>query len=242
MDMWTNYDMTYVYDGTLEGLYTCVFRCYEDKYIPCAVVTQNTLTPCAPVFTDKVKAARVKRGVFNKMGTLAADMIYKAFLSDFEDKELAVIRFIVYGMKAGHAASGDLAHPDVARMYEIYRAVNREARMTAERLVFSLTGGLMVAIVEPSHNVLPLIVKHFTQRYPNDEIFIYDKVHKLGATWSHARVTFNRIEHFEPDPADEEEETYRRLWQIFYDAVEIKERHNPRLRDMNMPIRHRRKF
>ena len=33
MDMRTNYDMTYVYDGTLEGLYTCVFRCYEDKYI-----------------------------------------------------------------------------------------------------------------------------------------------------------------------------------------------------------------
>lgn len=237
-----NYNMTYIYDGTLDGLFTCVFRCYEDKYIPGAVITGMTLTPCAHVFTDKQKAARVRRGVHDKMGAMASDIVYRAFLSDFEDKELAIIRFIVYGMKAGMSAARDLTHPVVERIREIYRAVNREASLTAERMVFSLAGNLMVSIIEPCHNVLPLIVKRFTQRYPNEEIFIYDKIHKLGATWSHSRLTFREIEHFEPDPADEEEETYRRLWQIFYDTVEIKERHNPRLMAQNMPLRHRRKF
>ena len=237
-----NYNMTYIYDGTLDGLFTCVFRCYEDKYIPGAVITGMTLTPCAHVFTDKQKAARVRRGVHDKMGAMASDIVYRAFLSDFEDKELAIIRFIVYGMKAGMGAARDLTHPVVERIREIYRAVNREANLTAERMTFSVTGKLMVSIIEPSHNVLPLIVRRFTQRFPGEEIFIYDKVHKLGATWSHSRITFRRIENFEPDPMDEEEETYRRLWKIFYDTVEIKERHNPDLMNKNMPLRHRRKF
>ena len=36
----------------------------------------------------------------------------------------------------------------------------------------------------------------------------------------------------------EEEAQYRRLWKRFYDTVEIRERHNPKLRQTHMPKRY----
>ena len=38
--------------------------------------------------------------------------------------------------------------------------------------------------------------------------------------------------------ADAREEDYRRLWKTFYDTVAIQSRHNPRLRQSNLPKRY----
>ena len=118
-------DITYVYDGSYEGMLTCVFRCYEDKFIPAQVLVQPSLLPYSRIFTDKSKAARVTRGVARTMGRMAENVIRTVYLADNEQKEMAVIRFVVYGMAAGEHASRDLAHPDVAAVYELFRAVNR---------------------------------------------------------------------------------------------------------------------
>ena len=231
-------DITYVYDGSYEGMLTCVFRCYEDKFIPAQVLVQPSLLPYSRIFTDKSKAARVTRGVARTMGRMAENVIRTVYLADSEQKEMAVIRFVVYGMAAGEHACRDLAHPDVAEVYELFRAVNREKRMCMERLKFSVIGDVLVSVVAPTHNVLPLIAPHFVQRFPNEDIFIYDKAHKLGLTYSHGRTQITQIENFEPAEADEDEETYRRLWKIFFDTVEIKERHNPRCQKNHMPGRY----
>lgn len=231
-------EMTYIYDGSYEGLLTCVFRCYEDKFIPGAVITGMTLTPFARVFTDRLKAARVTRGVVRTMGRMAENVIRTVYLADDPGKELAIVRFIVYGMKAGERACRDLAHPDVAEIYEIYRAVNREKRMCLERLKFSVIADVLVAVVEPTHNVLPLIGRHFVERFPEEDFFIYDKAHKLGLTYSRGKLTLAPVENFEPGEIDGDEEAYRRLWKIFFQTVEIRERRDPRAQRAHMPSRY----
>lgn len=233
-----NKDISYIYDGTYNGLLTCVFTCYEDKFIPAGVLTDATLLPSKRIYTDKVKAARVARGVARTMGSAAENMIRNAYLSDFKDKELAVIRFIVRGMAVGISVCRDLAHPDVARISEISRAVGREARMCLERLKFSLISGVLVSVVQPTHNILPLIGRHFVGRFPNEDFFIYDNVHKQGVTYAKGKLSLAEIDDFTPGDIDDEEELCCRLWKIFYDTVEIKPRRNEKLMKQHMPRRY----
>jgi probable DNA metabolism protein len=46
------------------------------------------------------------------------------------------------------------------------------------------------------------------------------------------------IEDLELPEPDEQEQSYRELWQLFYDTIEIQGRHNPKCRMSHMPKRY----
>ena len=48
----------------------------------------------------------------------------------------------------------------------------------------------------------------------------------------------SRLENFEPGEIDGDEEAYRRLWKIFFQTVEIRERRDPRAQRAHMPSRY----
>lgn len=49
-------DVTYVYDGSFEGLLTAVFESFENRELPCSIVAEDELVPtlfaCKTVDTD----------------------------------------------------------------------------------------------------------------------------------------------------------------------------------------------
>lgn len=62
-------DVTYVYDGSFEGLLTAVFESFESRELPCSIVAEDEFVPtlfaCKTVDTDPQKADRVRRGLKN---------------------------------------------------------------------------------------------------------------------------------------------------------------------------------
>ena len=49
-------DVTYVYDGSFEGLLTAVFESFESRELPCSIVAEDEFVPtlfaCKTVDTD----------------------------------------------------------------------------------------------------------------------------------------------------------------------------------------------
>ena len=87
--------MDYLYDGTFEGLLTCVHMHYyndradgiftEDSY------QMNLLGGFCQVETDRDKADTVYRAVEEKIGHFALRCVYKVFLSSATDKEMRIL-------------------------------------------------------------------------------------------------------------------------------------------------------
>ena len=96
----------------------------------------------------------------------------------------------------------------------------------------------LYARIEPDHDVIELVARHFCDRYRNDPFIIHD------VKRSKALVAFQGqwyISHFEdrdiPDVSAGEKE-YRRLWKNYFDNIAIKERTNPRCQKNFMPVRY----
>ncbi|MBQ8953820.1 MAG: DNA metabolism protein, partial [Clostridia bacterium] len=75
-------NLIYRYDGSFDGLLTCVFESYARHELPDAILSpddeQTMLFEARRVETDYVKSARVLRGVMNKISPEAADFIRMA--------------------------------------------------------------------------------------------------------------------------------------------------------------------
>ena len=67
---------------------------------------------------------------------------------------------------------------------------------------------------------------------------IYDENHKMALVYSPGRCAVIPMERFTMGDVGEEEKLYRRLWINYYEAIEIKPRHNETCRRTLMPKRY----
>ena len=88
------------------------------------------------------------------------------------------------------------------------------------------------------NRVLPLLRRHFCDRYRNERFFLYDRTHQEALFYAEGRSAVRPLEHFQMAPPDEVEARYRLLWKRFYDTIAIRERENPRCRMTHMPKRY----
>jgi probable DNA metabolism protein len=94
--------------------------------------------------------------------------------------------------------------------------------------------------------VLPLIEKHFKNRYADQRWLIYDSKRKYGLYYDLDEVQkvlllFNAQTSNGNDIeviADEKEELYQRLWQQYFTSVNIAARKNTKLHIQHMPKRY----
>ncbi len=235
-------DLVYHYDGSFDGFLCCVFESFSAKENPAAIFLedeqQETLFPVKYIDTDAEKAARVKRSIPLKMSAEADYIIRRAFLSCMEQREVKMLDFMRLGYQAGKKITKMTTNPVVHALDKAVRFVGNEAHLSLEFLRFSEFGEFLAAEITPKNNILPLIVPHFADRFPDENFVIYDKNHKVAflhrgsgkSEFFSGEVTF-------PDPS-EEEENYRRLWKHFYKTIAIEGRKNERCRMNHMPKRY----
>jgi probable DNA metabolism protein len=118
------------------------------------------------------------------------------------------------------------------------RHLNHEAHLFSGFIRFSEVSGALVAQIEPKNIVLPLIAPHFCERYPCEKFLIYDRTHGMALIYQDKKASICDADAFEQPEAGEEERQFRKLWRLFYDTIEIKERRNPRCRMSHMPKRY----
>ena len=235
-------NIAYVYDGSFEGLLCCVYESYYQRELPSVIFhhgqAQATLFPVKEIETDPVSAKKVEHSIARSISREALRLVRLCYLSNMEERELAILRFLRIGYKIGPPVTNMLAHDDVRPITKSAQNVERESHFYKGFLRFSEYGGALVATIEPKNFVLPVIAPHFCDRFPGEQFFIYDKSHSCAFAHQNGEKNFIQLEHLELPPASEEEEKYRALWKRFYNTIAIEGRNNPKLRMGNMSKRY----
>lgn len=234
--------LIYCYDGSFDGLLCCVFESYDKKELPLDILPEGAplplLLPVQTVETDREKARRVLLSIPEKMGRDALGFIRRAFLTCHPQKELLILRFLRLGYCCGPPVMNRLTDESVHALFAAVRHLENEAHLYKGFVRFSETNGILAARIEPKNIVLPLIARHFCERFPNERFLIHDKTHGMALLYQNHTWTIAGVQEFELPCPDEEEMKFRTLWRIFYDTIEIQERRNPRCRMGHMPKRY----
>lgn len=241
-----------VYDGSFEGFLTAVFDVYEYKFSdvqfsPEQNYQQSIFNDAHEVHTDETRAARVWTGLKERITTDGLNQLYRAFLSEKRNIESTLLSYIRYAFKSKGSIEQDYSHRAVLSIAQTARIVYREKHRMEAFIRFQLTkDGLFYAVVEPDFNVLPLIKKHFYERYADQNWLIYDARRKYGLYYDQQKIEqvaicFNE-EAVSPNDItsiyDEHEELYQKLWKQYFSSVNIKARKNMKLHIQHMPRRY----
>lgn len=237
--------ITYTYDGSFEGLLTCIYQyyylgkkaeviIYKNDYIPDLIHEEIYIETC----TDK--SEKVLQAIKNKIGSAALKDIFTVFLSEEPQIELLILEYIKLGFKIGNEIHMHLHNTVVLEVSKCCRRVNYESHRMCGFVRFKcLPGEIYYSDIEPDHNILTLIAPHFSERFSNQKWIIHDVKRELAIMYD--------CHHWVLSPLTKEDskllmsandEIYEDLWKTYYDTVAIKERENPRLRRQMMPQRY----
>lgn len=237
-------NVIYLYDGSFEGVLTCVFECYKERNIPAAIKsTENGQLTFESEYrhieTDEEKAKRVAVKIIKCAGYEAYKHIYYTFLSEESEREINIFGYVRMCLKYGKQADKHLTVPCVDFVLDASRRTGHEAHKYTGFVRFSeLEGEVYYGEIEPVHNILPIIAHHFEERYKSMPFIINDKKRGMCLVYNGHECIIYPTDTAPKINLSENEKEYRRLWKQFYDTVEIKERHNERCRMTLMPKRY----
>jgi probable DNA metabolism protein len=234
--------LVYCYDGSFDGLLCCVFESYAQREVPSDILPEGALLPLLlpikAVETDGERARRVLSSIPRKLGRDAPGFIRRAFLTCHPQKEILILRFLRLGFSAGPLVMRMLTDDTVHALTAAVRHLENEAHLFRGFVRFSETNGALTAQIAPRNIVLPLIARHFCERFPGERFLIHDKTHGMALVHEHGKWMITAAQRLELPGPDADELKFRALWRLFYNTIEIKERRNPRCRMCHMPKRY----
>ena len=235
-------DLTYCYDGTLEGLYCCVFESYAAHELPMAIRgpfdPEQSLFTVKEIPTDPERAERVACSLPVQLGREAEELCRLTFLTCLPEKELVLLRFLRQGYHYGPRFLDFAGNAEVQAIRRAVQHLLNEAHLLKGFIRFSVQNHVLVTTIGPKNFVLPFLVRHFADRYPEEHILIYDETHGQALVYRPYEAAIIPMDEFRAAPPDAEEQQFRSLWQTFYDAIEIRPRHNEKCRMTLMPKRY----
>lgn len=255
--------MVFIYDGSYEGLLSCIFIIFKERVIPLAINREDTyqftlLDSPSTIVTNEDWALRVLKGIDERTDFHASALIYKVFLSELPLSEMLVYQVVLAIMQKGDASVlENFADPYILKAAQIEKMIHREVhRMHAFVRFQKSRDGLFYSAIDPDFNVLPLIGDHFERRYADQSWLIFDARRHYGLYYDQQQLEFVSTDHpvfaqsgllLGLDAAqgntphefqDERESEYQMLWKNYFHAVNINQRNNVKLHLRHMPRRY----
>jgi probable DNA metabolism protein len=233
----------YLYDGTFEGILTCIYHNYytdkasgifrKDEY-------QSTLLGgCMDIKTDPVKATIVYEAIEKKISSYDLRRIYKVYLSNDSDKETKILKYVLLGFHKGASVSMLHSFPEVFDIQSIEKKVDVERERMLQFVRFSvMKNNILYGRIEPDNDVLELIASHFCDRYKNDPFIIHDIGRRKALIAYQRRWYISLFDDKDVPEVSADEQNYRRLWKNYFDNIAVRERTNPRCQKNFMPVRY----
>jgi probable DNA metabolism protein len=242
--------VSFTYDGTFEGVLTCVFEAFDRKQFPQQLLMQEMSLFSEEnytVTTDRQKTERVLKGLKKKLSAFSFHMLFTCWLSELKGVDLLLFRYICKTFTSSVSIELNFSDADVLELSKIYKKVSSEAEKVRQFVRFQKTADKMYfAAIHPQYNVLPMVVNFFQDRFADQQWVIYDvkRNYALYYNLKKTEVAFfddlkmNRLNgKLHPDLLAEDETCFQQTWKEYLHAISIKERKNPKLQRQHMPKR-----
>lgn len=239
------------YDHSFEGFLTSIFEVYEYRLNPVQIRREGLevaplFTSLRRVITNEKKSDRVYNKLKALLGDLAIHRILYTLLSEDEDCEDHLFNVIKYALDSKQNIIKDYAHPSVLKLSQYAQMVHREKHRMEAFVRFKLTcDEIYFAEIEPDFNVLPIIAKHFKDRYQDQKWLIFDNRRHYGIYYDLKNVEviemkFSNIQNKQEglEMLMKDEYLYQSLWRTYFTRTNIKARKNTRLHVQHVPKRY----
>ena len=168
-------------------------------------------------------------------------------MTEKEGVENLLLYFIRKSFEMGVPLENDFSDPKILEISKLVKMVGREKhRMDAFVRFRETKDGLYFATVAPDFNVLPLLIKHFKDRYANMQWIIYDTKRGYGIYYdlhsvtqvflentAHVSKKSNASQYFTAA-----EIAFEDLWKQYFKSTNIASRKNTRLNLQHVPKRY----
>ena len=241
-----------VYDGSFEGLLSAIFDTYEYKWKRGRIRKEGSSVPqlfaeIHTVVTDESKASRVWKKMVSVFGADGVRTLWIAWLSELETIEDTILGVVNYALELKKNVLGDFGNLHVLQVQQTAKSVGREKHRMEAFVRFQLTKDeLYFAVIDPDFNVLPLILKHFSDRYADQRWFIFDSRRQYGIYYDLTEAAFVD---FLPgtlfasgqicsEALSDTELLYQHLWSDYFSSTNIAGRKNTKLHVQHVPKRY----
>lgn len=233
----------YIYDGTFEGLLTCVYHHYYTDQAA-GIYTAGEYQPtllwgCREVESDSAMATAVYEAIEKKISSYDLKRVYKAYLSSEADKEMKILRYLVLGFRIGARISSLHGDPVVFDMQSIEKRMSVEKERMLQFVRFSvMKGGVLYAEIEPDNDMLELIADHFCDRYREEPFVIHDIRRHKALTAYRGEWYISPFDGKEVPDLSDDEKLCRELWREYFERIAIRARKNRRCQQHFIPSRY----
>ena len=235
---------TYFFDGTKNGLLTCIFESFYEKRIPDDVTTEcvqcGLLDEIVTIKTDNEKAERVYKCLKNCKTKYLVSDFNLTFRSGEKKRFKVLFDYLNVAISNKNIdVSKAFALPEIQAFTDLKNRIYTETHRFKGFLRFMETEkGFYYACYEPDNDITELLVPHFTARLQSPFI-IHDIKRNILALCDGKRYKIlnggdNGVTVF----MSESEENFLDLWQQYYKSINIEERKNIRQMRNYMPERY----
>ena len=235
---------TYFFDGTKNGLLTCIFESFYEKRIPDDVTTEcvqcGLLDEIVTIKTDNEKAERVYKCLKNCKTKYLVSDFNLTFRSGEKKRFKVLFDYLNVAISNKNIdVSKAFALPEIQAFTDLKNRIYTETHRFKGFLRFMETEkGFYYACYEPDNDITELLVSHFTARLQSPFI-IHDIKRNILALCDGKRYKIlnggdNGVTVF----MSESEEIFLDLWQQYYKSINIEERKNLRQMRNYMPERY----
>ena len=235
----------YLYDGSFSGYLTAIFYAYPEKeevqLFKEQVHSPSLLSTTKFVPTEEDKAERVSDSIITKLSFSTLDNLYHLFLSEEEGADTLGFNYIKlcyqYGDSINLAKNNDHIRLVDLTCKRVWTEVHRFLGFIRFKEIAPLT---FYAAIEPDHNILPLLMGHFKNRFSDQNFIIHDQKRRSAIIYDQKDIYIRYLSSEESTQLAQAEITdrFEDLFKTYYKATTIDARKNPRLQNSWMPKRY----
>ncbi len=235
----------YAYDGTFDGLMTVFVQLLRSNETPCDILTFDA--------ADGILLGDVIRIGTNESNRLTAGSLTDrqsegivgtlctAYMSELPGFEMVSYNFLRTVSQHGVSIVENLADESIMAMNKITYKVGCEKHRFMGLARFSeLSDGMLYSVIEPDHNIAPLLAPHFAARMASHDWMIHDLTRGLVVIYRcrTKRWDIFSVEESSPVVYSKNEMEYRSVWKRYFKEIAIPERKNPACQKRFMPRRY----
>lgn len=234
-------------EDTMEGIFTAIYDAFVYKKRMTEPYTDSIeiqiggdgnyrlFAEDVRIDTDQAKAEKTIWAIQKKLGFSLYQTVFYALCHYDEERASMVLGYLVRGFATGSRIREHLSDPYVMRVMELSRKVANECQKLYGFLRFRDAGNFLFSEIEPKCNVLPILIEHFSDRYPNENFIIYDRKHGYAVVHAVNKGSFFVQGEELTQQFGDVQDVYEELWKQYFRTMAIDERQNEACQNNMLP-------